>query len=205
MLSCPGFRSNTIVGIRTEKSKTSPICTALFRSCALVVCCFTPKSGSAAWFARASRDRRGPCVAGFSNRSGAPESVTLSLDGQGVGEFVMKPSPTGSSTPTNTTATFPAIGLALRVRDYGAVLQQRSTKPIPTFLQSKNRPTAPRHRWASTHRPTAACCSCRSSPIQQNAGDRSSVLSPDRPPTADSPSGCRGRSHSLLHRFRRPL
>jgi hypothetical protein len=55
MLCYPGFRSSTIAGIRTEKSKTSPICTALFRSCALAVCCFTP---NADW-PRGSRVRAG--------------------------------------------------------------------------------------------------------------------------------------------------
>src|SRR3954470_4003017 len=97
MLCCPGFRSSTIVGIRTEKSKASPICTVLFRSCALVVCCFTPKGGLAARFARARRDRRGRCVGGFFEPGRGPRRRNLGLDGQGRGRVWQKPSPTGQT------------------------------------------------------------------------------------------------------------
>ena len=77
MVSCPGFRSSTIVGIRTKKSKISPICTVLFQSCALAVRCFSPKSG----WPRDPPERvgtAGPVRAWVFRADQAPESVTLS-------------------------------------------------------------------------------------------------------------------------------
>src|SRR4051812_7366898 len=69
MLFCPGFRFSNIAGFvpgNPKQARSAQLCFELAPWPLLL----RPRPGLAARFARASRDRGGRCVAGFSNRAG---------------------------------------------------------------------------------------------------------------------------------------